>query len=112
MTGDIEHRMFQHRTRSFEGFAAKYHCERLVFYERYGRVHDAIRREKQLKGWRRAKKEWLIAQVNPQRRDLSRERWEELQRSWARGDALRAEAAESETKGPSTPRDTTALRSG
>ena len=112
VTGDIEHRMFQHRTHAFEGFAAKYHCERLVFYERYGRVVDAIRREKQLKGWRRAKKEWLIAQANPHWKDLSKEWWEELQKSWARGDALRAEVAESETKGPSTSRETAALRSG
>jgi len=112
VTGDIEHRMFQHKRNTFDRFAAKYHCERLVFYERYGRVVDAIRREKQLKGWRRAKKEWLITQVNPQWKDLSKEWWEELQRAWARGDELRAVATERETKGPSTPRDTAALRSG
>jgi hypothetical protein len=83
-----------------------------VFYERYGRVHDAIRREKQVKGWRREKKEWLITQLNPQWRDLLKEWWEELRRVWAAGDELRAVAAERETKGPSTPRDTAALRSG
>ena len=82
VTGDIEHRMFQHKRHASDGFAAKYHCERLVLYERYGRVVDAIRREKQLKGWRRAKKECLITQVNPQWKDLSKEWWEELQRAW------------------------------
>jgi putative endonuclease len=112
MTSDIEHRMFQHKTHAFDGFAAKYKCERLVLYERYGRVHDAIQREKQLKGWRREKKEWLITQVNPRWRDLSKEWWEELQRVWAAGDELRSVGSERETKGPSTPRDTTALRSG
>lgn len=47
VTGDIERRLFQHKKHVFEGFAAKYNCERLVYYERWGRVHDAIRREKQ-----------------------------------------------------------------
>jgi putative endonuclease len=112
MTGDIEHRMFQHKIHALEGFAAKYNCERLVFYERYGRVHDAIRREKQLKGWRREKKERLIAEINPRWKDLSKEWWEDLQRIWVAGDELRAVQSESETKGPSTPRDTAALRSG
>jgi putative endonuclease len=112
VTSDIEHRMFQHRTHAFEGFAAKYKCERLVFYERYGRVHDAIQREKQLKGWRREKKEWLITQLNPHWRDLSKVWWEELQKLWAAGDPLRAVPSEGETKAPSTARETTALRSG
>jgi putative endonuclease len=112
VTGDIEYRMFQHKKHTFDGFAAKNHCERLVLYERFGCVVDAIRREKQLKGWRRSKKEWLIEQANPQWKDLSKEWWEELQRIWACGDELRAGAAQSETKAPSTPRDTAALGSG
>src|SRR5512146_3524528 len=94
VTRDIERRIFQHKTHALDGFAAKYHCERLVYFERYGRVHDAIRREKQLKGWRREKKERLIVQVNPHWKDLSKEWWEELERVWS---------AWEKTMGPSIP---------
>ena len=125
VTSDLSRRMFQHKKHVFDGFAAKYKCERLVYFERWGLVHDAIRREKQLKGWRREKKEWLITQLNPHWKDLSKEWWEELQRVWAAAEKFKAEArrgaeeqgqgsmsSQAETKGPSAPRDTAALRSG
>ncbi len=46
-------------------FAGKYYCYNLIYYEKTPYVLDAIAREKQLKGWRRSKKEWLINQMNP-----------------------------------------------
>ena len=50
----------EHRT-----FAGRYYCYRLVYYEWFQQVEDAIRREKEIKGWIRAKKEALIETVNP-----------------------------------------------
>ena len=76
ITNDIERRMREHKSGDFEGFASKYGCNRLVYYERYGRVLEAISREKQLKGWRREKKIALIEKLNP--------RWEDLAESWGR----------------------------
>ena len=71
MTSGIEHRVFQHKTHAFEGFTAKYNVTNLVFFERYGSVMTAIRREKELKAWRREEKIRLIESSNPKWRDLS-----------------------------------------
>jgi putative endonuclease len=65
VTGAIERRMLQHKNKSFDGFTADYNCNRLVWFERYGDPRAAIAREKQLKGWRRAKKLALIEKMNP-----------------------------------------------
>ena len=73
MTSAIEVRVLQHRNGRFEGFSSKYHCDRLVYYERYPNVNDAIAREKQLKGWRREKKIALIESRNETWVDLSEE---------------------------------------
>jgi len=75
-TGDIEVRIAQHRAKVFEGFTADYNCNRLVYYERHGDPNRAIAREKQLKGWSRAKKLALIKTTNPTWIDLS-ESWGE-----------------------------------
>ena len=53
-------------------FTADYDVDRLLYYETYGEVSTAIRREKQLKNWRREKKIALIEKTNPQWKDLSR----------------------------------------
>jgi putative endonuclease len=71
MTSEIEVRVLQHRNGSFEGHSEKYNCHRLVWFERHPFVADAITREKQLKGWSRAKKIWLIERENPTWVDLS-----------------------------------------
>jgi len=71
MTGGIEHRVFQHKTHAFEGFTAKYNVTNLVHFERCGSVMTAIRREKELKAWRREEKIKLIESTNPKWRDLS-----------------------------------------
>src|ERR1700677_537069 len=73
ITSEIEIRVRQHREGRFDGFSKKYNCNRLVWFERYGDVHDAIAREKQLKGWTRAKKIALIERDNPPWIDLSAE---------------------------------------
>lgn len=74
VTGDLRRRVFQHKWREHEGFTARYNCDRLVWFERYSDVHEAIAREKELKGWRREKKIALIGAANPT--------WEDLSRTW------------------------------
>lgn len=74
MTNNIDRRIYEHKSGQFEGFASQYHCNRLVYYESFDFVHEAIAREKQLKGWRRSKKIALIEAKNPRWQD-SAEKW-------------------------------------
>ena len=71
MTGNLEQRIWQHKNKEYEGFSAAYNCVRLVWFERYATPATAIAREKQLKGWIRAKKIALIETSNPTWFDLS-----------------------------------------
>lgn len=75
MTNDLHRRVAQHKEKQIEGFTKKYNVTRLVYYETFGDVRDAIAREKQIKGWRRSKKLHLIESLNPRWQDLSEE-WE------------------------------------
>jgi putative endonuclease len=70
-TSKIEQRVWEHRTKKYPGFSATYNCNRLVWMERYTNPGTAIAREKQLKGWTRAKKIALIERSNPTWVDLS-----------------------------------------
>lgn len=74
VTNDLLVRIAQHRRGEFAGFTRDYHCVHLVHCEHYRDIRDAIAREKQLKGWRRAKKNALIAETNP--------RWDDLAAEW------------------------------
>ena len=71
ITSHIERRVRQHKTHTFGRLTAKYNVTNLVYFERYGSVMKAIRREKELKDWRREKKIALIESSNPKWRDLS-----------------------------------------
>ncbi len=71
MTSDLESRVAKHKSRSVHGVTAKYHAVRLVWYEATTDVHAALAREKQIKGWLRARKVELIATVNPEWNDLA-----------------------------------------
>jgi putative endonuclease len=73
ITGSLLKRVFQHKRKLHEGFSATYNCTRLVWFERYVGPGNAIAREKQLKGWTRAKKIALIEKANPTWSDLSKE---------------------------------------
>jgi putative endonuclease len=74
VTSDIEHRIWQHKNHAFPGsFTARYGIDRLVYFERYGRITAAIAREKERKGWLRIKKIQLIVETNPDWNDLSEE---------------------------------------
>lgn len=71
VTSELQRRVSEHKLARYEGFTKTYRCERLVWFERYGRVETAIAREKQLKKWRREKKLSLIERENPAWLDLS-----------------------------------------
>lgn len=70
MTNDIVKRVWQHKQHEFEGFTAEYDVDRLLYWESFDDVRNAINREKQLKGWVRRKKVALIEGDNPQWKDL------------------------------------------
>jgi putative endonuclease len=63
-------RMFEHKNKLQQGFTKKYNVDRLVYYEVYADIKDAIAREKQIKGWVRKKKDELINKVNLEWEDL------------------------------------------
>src|SRR6185437_11651715 len=71
ITNNLVLRVHQHKHHLRDGFTAKYHCHRLVWFERFEGPTKAIAREKQLKGWTRAKKIALIEKSNPTWEDLS-----------------------------------------
>lgn len=71
VTTDVAKRVWEHREKAVEGFAEKYNLYKLVYYECFESVVDAIEREKQLKKWSRKKKDWLIDRMNPTWEDLS-----------------------------------------
>ena len=76
ITGNLLQRVRQHKSAIGSCFTTKYKLDRLVYFERFEDVHNAIEREKQIKGWLRIKKVALIVSVNPTWRDLSLEWYE------------------------------------
>jgi putative endonuclease len=78
VTSELEQRIWQHKTKRFEGFSALHNCGRLVYFEEFFDITEAITREKQLKGWSRAKKLSLIRRENPEFNDLAAD-WFEAQ---------------------------------
>jgi putative endonuclease len=71
VTNNLERRIAQHKEKRLPGFTKRYSVTRLVYYEAYGDVRNAIAREKEIKAWRREKKLALIRSMNPSFRDLS-----------------------------------------
>jgi putative endonuclease len=71
VTSQLPIRYFQHKTKFYSGFTAKYNINQLVYCEPFLRVDDAIAREKEIKGWTRKKKIGLIESANPNWDDLS-----------------------------------------
>ncbi len=72
-TSDLVRRVYEHRTGVIEGFTKRHNIHRLVYFEVYPSIRDAIQREKNMKHWPRAWKTRLIAQSNPTWRDLYEE---------------------------------------
>lgn len=73
VTSDLARRVWEHQQHLVPGFTSKYHCTKLVYVETTPDINEAIAREKELKGWRREKKDTLINSMNPEWRDLSDE---------------------------------------
>ena len=71
VTSNLERRIYEHKNKLHEGFTQKYNVNKLVFYESSSDVLAAIEREKQIKHWRREKKNQLVMQMNPNWDDLS-----------------------------------------
>ena len=71
VTNDLPRRIREHRAGKGSAFTKRYRVHRLVYAEEYPDVRDAIRREKQLKGWNRARKVALIETANPDWTDLA-----------------------------------------
>ncbi len=71
VTSNLQERILQHKSKLYKGFTAKYNCDRLVYFEQYQWVQEAIAREKQLKAGSRQNKIELIVDSNPAWNDLS-----------------------------------------
>jgi putative endonuclease len=76
VTSDLQIRIRQHKDHYYpNSFTAKYNLEYCVYYENFYSIEEAILREKQIKKWRREKKEALINSINPKWEDL----WKDIQ---------------------------------
>ncbi len=71
VTNNLERRLYEHKNGLIEGFTSRYYVDRLVYFEQSTDVNAAIGREKQLKGWKREKKNQLVKSANPEWKDLS-----------------------------------------
>ncbi|MFO0703625.1 MAG: GIY-YIG nuclease family protein [Patescibacteria group bacterium] len=70
VTSNLKRRIWEHKNKILQGFSSKYWCHRLVYYEEYDNVNEAIYREKRLKKWKRDWKIKLIEKINPNWSDL------------------------------------------
>ena len=71
ITNDLQRRVYEHKNKLLKGFTSKYNVDKLVYFEEFSEPKVAITREKQLKGWKREKKNQLIETVNSEWSDLS-----------------------------------------
>lgn len=71
VTNNLMRRVYEHKNKLVEGFTKKYNINKLVYFESYNDVKDAIKREKQIKGLKRFKKNALVEILNPEWKDLS-----------------------------------------
>jgi len=73
VTSDLMRRLYEHKNKIYDGFTEKYNLNKLVYLELFFEVEAAIRREKEIKKWRREKKNNLVESKNPDWKDLSLE---------------------------------------
>lgn len=71
VTNDLNRRVFEHKNSLIDGFTKKYNIKKLVYYETFNNIDEAIRREKQLKNWHRQWKINLIESINKEWKDLA-----------------------------------------
>ncbi len=70
VTNNLERRIYEHRQELVDGFSKKYKLKKLVYFEEYTDIQNALEREKQLKNWHRDWKLNIIKKMNPDFRDL------------------------------------------
>jgi putative endonuclease len=97
VTNDIERRVKEHKSGEIEGFTQRYKVNRLVYRERFRYIGNAIAREKEIKGWDRARRVALIESVNPT--------WEDLSLEWGKPIELLSPATAGEQQIPRFARD-------
>jgi putative endonuclease len=90
VTNAIERRVWQHKNKTVRGFTKRYNCDLLVYTETYDRIDQAIAREKQLKGWTRARKNASVESTNPKWKDLAADWYSDAQRTCAGDPSLRS----------------------
>jgi putative endonuclease len=73
VTNSLERRIYEHKHKLVDGFSKKYNLDKLVYFESFCNIKDAIAAEKTIKGWIRKKKIALIESINADWRDLSRD---------------------------------------
>ena len=71
VTSNLLKRVYQHKSKSYKGFTSKYNCNKLVYFEEFTDINEAISREKQLKSGNRKRKDDLVNSINPNWEDLS-----------------------------------------
>ncbi len=71
MTNNLDRRIHEHKTKK-DHFTIKYNINKLIYYQEFDRVVDAIRAEKKIKGWTRKKKIALIKTINPEFKEILR----------------------------------------
>ena len=74
VTNNLQRRIYEHKEKLIDGFTSKYNVNKLVYYEETADIKSAISREKELKGWRRSKKDALVVTMN--------QNWEDLSKDW------------------------------
>ena len=71
VTNNLQRRVEEHKSKLIPGYTAKYNLNKLIYYQEFSDIEDAIAAEKKIKGWLRIKKDNLIASFNPNWNDLS-----------------------------------------
>jgi len=72
-TNNLFGRVLEHKSGEIDGFTKKYGCYKLVYFEEHQYVYNAMAREKQMKKWRRSKKEYVIGTTNPKWKDIAKD---------------------------------------
>src|SRR5205809_4231995 len=80
VTSKLEGRVWEHKNHVVKGFTSKYKLDRLVYYEQFSDAVSAITREKEIKSWRREKKNELVRKLNPKWEDLSKSLFDDVRK--------------------------------
>ncbi len=89
ITNNLQRRIYEHQNKLIDGFTKRYNFTKLVFYENTPSVHSALEREKEIKRWRREKKNQLVESLNPNWTDLGDDLFSEISQSTDKTGLLR-----------------------